>query len=189
MVEVVSRTALTSAETHDAWVSVFAAVTAAPPDERRAACPNCGHFAVRFQYVAEPASRVGFCALWCDNCRHGHVLARTRVPPELPFLALDAAQEDLRAAIPPFREVVGAEALVAYEPGLLRALDELRPSRSHRLSPREREVAALVSKGAGPGDIALQLEVSPATVRSHLHRIYWKLGRDTSRASSGVPLE
>ncbi len=101
---------MTADESHDAWLSVFAAVTDPPPDARRAPCPNCGHFAVRFQYVADAATCVGFCALWCDNCGHGHVLARTRVPDGIEFLPLDASEQELRAAIPDFWDAVAADA-------------------------------------------------------------------------------
>ena len=65
---VTSRAALRGDETHDAWVAAFAAITKPPPDTDRAACPNCGSFAVRFKYLADEDSRVGLCALWCENC-------------------------------------------------------------------------------------------------------------------------
>lgn len=44
------------------------------------------------------------------------------------------------------------------------------------LSAREREVAVLASSGASNEEIARTLVVSLATVKTHLHRIYAKLG-------------
>ncbi len=113
MVAVASRAAMMGAETHDAWVEVFAAVIKPPPDPKRAACPNCGHFSVQFRYLADERSRVGLCA--------------------------------------------------------------------RLLSPREQEVARLFSEGSKIAQIAASLYISPATVRGHLQRIYWKLGRAADR--------
>ncbi len=44
------------------------------------------------------------------------------------------------------------------------------------LSARERDVVALVSEGLSDVNIAARLFISEATVGSHLHRIYRKLG-------------
>lgn len=49
------------------------------------------------------------------------------------------------------------------------------PEQSVHLSPREQEVARLVSKGLSNRAIAAVLEISPWTVSTHLRRIYNKL--------------
>jgi DNA-binding NarL/FixJ family response regulator len=44
------------------------------------------------------------------------------------------------------------------------------------LSPREREIVALVSQGFKNTDIAAKLQISEQTVKNHLHNIFDKLG-------------
>jgi len=44
------------------------------------------------------------------------------------------------------------------------------------LSPRERVVTQLVIKGSANKEIARELKVTEGTVKTHLHRIYRKLG-------------
>lgn len=168
MVAIFSRTALRTQESHDAWLFVFAAVTDAPSDARRAPCPNCGFFAVRFQFVADASSRIGFCALWCGNCDHGHVLSRVRVPSSIDFLSLDADDDVLQAAIPEFRDAVSVDLGPA----------DLAPDPTPApLSPREAEVLELMREGLGVQAIAERLIISRATVYTLRQRISLKLGR------------
>lgn len=56
------------------------------------------------------------------------------------------------------------------------------------LSPRERVVAQLVIKGLANKQIGRELKITEGTVKTHLHRIYQKLGvmgRFALSASSG----
>lgn len=48
--------------------------------------------------------------------------------------------------------------------------------RSDRLSPREREILQLIVDGLGSPEIVVQLEISPATLRTHVQNILTKLG-------------
>jgi DNA-binding NarL/FixJ family response regulator len=52
---------------------------------------------------------------------------------------------------------------------------------SRILSPREREIALLVAQGFADKKIALELELSPGTVKQHLHHIFMKLGIRTRK--------
>lgn len=184
-------------ETHEAWVRVFAAITESPVDTKRAPCPNCGFFEVRFRYVADVQSRVGFCALWCEHCGHGHTLARVRVPDGIDFVPLDARDDVIRAAVPDFYDAALDESEPAAPSPTGSRIAELRPLvaeyellRSAEapdelaralLSPRELQVLALIGEGATNAEIARKLAIAPGTVRSHTQRIYWKLGRAADR--------
>lgn len=52
------------------------------------------------------------------------------------------------------------------------------------LTPREREVLALVAAGKANGDIAFLLSISARTVQKHLERIFEKLGVETRTAAA-----
>ena len=53
-----------------------------------------------------------------------------------------------------------------------RERDEGRP----QLTPREREVLSLIAEGLSAPEIGRRIHLSPATVKSHLHTLYEKLG-------------
>lgn len=65
--------------------------------------------------------------------------------------------------------------------GRARAPDEARSC--DRLTPREREILALVAEGRTNGQIAEQLWISGGTVRRHLENAYRKLGVHTRTAA------
>ena len=54
--------------------------------------------------------------------------------------------------------------------------DSLRPAPVNPLSEQEHRVLRRFSEGKSPVDIARELEISPQTLRNHLHHINQKLG-------------
>ena len=97
------------------------------------------------------------------------------------FLLKDVGREELVAAV---RVVAAGEALLA--PSVTRRLLEEfarrpaaeRPSPAglDALTPREREVLALVARGRSNAEIAAELYVGEATVKSHVAHLLMKLG-------------
>jgi DNA-binding NarL/FixJ family response regulator len=95
------------------------------------------------------------------------------------FLLKDARREELCGAV---RTVAAGEALLS--PAITRKLIESYtrrpPPSAHRttlgeLTPRELEVLRLVARGMSNNDIARELVVGDATVKTHVARIFSKL--------------
>jgi DNA-binding NarL/FixJ family response regulator len=95
------------------------------------------------------------------------------------FLLKDARAEELRHAV---RMVAAGDALLS--PAITRRLIEsytrrppatARPAPLAELTPRELEVLRLVARGLSNADIATQLIVGDATVKTHVARIFSKL--------------
>ncbi|HEY1359183.1 MAG TPA: response regulator transcription factor [Thermoleophilaceae bacterium] len=104
------------------------------------------------------------------------------------FLLKDANREQLAAAV---RTVASGDALLA--PAITRRLIEdfcrrpppsaAPPAAAGDLSPREMEVLQLLARGLSNAEIASELFLSEATVKSHVARLLGKLGlRDRVQA-------
>ena len=86
--------------------------------------------------------------------------------------------DELMAAVYPNRESILADHSIAISTstlGNMLFLNIRRVSLLHRLSRRELEVAKLYGQGQSYKEIGLSLDISPATVRNFLGRIYTKL--------------
>jgi DNA-binding NarL/FixJ family response regulator len=103
------------------------------------------------------------------------------------FLLKDVPPEQLVAAV---RVVAAGDALIA--PGITKRLIErfartappsTPPAGLAELTPREREVLTFVARGLSNGEIAADLVLSEATVKTHVKRVLAKLGaRDRVQA-------
>ncbi len=88
------------------------------------------------------------------------------------YLLKDAPRDELFDAV---RAV--AEGRTVLSPDIAaRLVTRVREPRSGSLSTRELEVLRLVARGTGNRDIAAELFISEATVKTHLTHIYTKLG-------------
>ncbi|MGA4841130.1 response regulator [Streptomyces sp. G45] len=101
----------------------------------------------------------------------GYLLKAER--PEELFAAIRAAAEGRTALSPPVATRVMAR-MRAPAPAL---------------TPRERDILAQLAQGLGNRDIARALFISEATVKTHLGRIYDKLGVDTRAGAVAVAKE
>jgi DNA-binding NarL/FixJ family response regulator len=88
------------------------------------------------------------------------------------YLLKDTPREDLYGAI---RAAAEGRPLLTSSIAA-RLMERMRGPAVEALSSREIDVLKLVAKGAGNKEIADQLYITEATVKSHLIRIYGKLG-------------
>ena len=91
------------------------------------------------------------------------------------YMAKDATRADILDAI---RTVASGQAVISTEAQTRMAEEIRRRAQDTReaLSAREREILGLLAEGASAPDIARKLYLSPATVKTHLHNVYEKLG-------------
>jgi DNA-binding NarL/FixJ family response regulator len=101
------------------------------------------------------------------------------------YLLKDAPREQLFAAI---RAAARGES--ALSPSVAtRVLGRMRAPAEQALSPRELEILGAVARGLSNRDIGRRLYVSEATVKTHLLRIFAKLGVDDRTAAVTAALE
>ncbi|WP_055569786.1 response regulator [Streptomyces atriruber] len=88
------------------------------------------------------------------------------------YLLKDAPRDELFTAVR-----AAAEGRTVLSPAVAsRLVSRVRAPGSEPLSTREREVLALVARGTSNREIAVELFISEATVKTHLTHIYGKLG-------------
>ncbi len=98
------------------------------------------------------------------------------------FAAMEAGASAFVGKDAPAGEVVKAAKHAHASPrsflcaGLVQAMMRRASGESTRLSEREHEVLLLLADGLGAGAIAKQLYLSESTAKSHIARIYQKLG-------------
>ena len=95
------------------------------------------------------------------------------------YLLKDTPRADLAEAV---RLAARGETVLA--PAVAAKLvSRLRQPAAQPLTPREREVLALVARGLANAEIGRELFISEATVKTHLVRVFGKLGVDDRTAA------
>ncbi|MFJ9392195.1 response regulator [Nocardioides sp. NPDC101246] len=100
------------------------------------------------------------------------------------YLLKDAPPDELFRAI---RGTARGETVLA--PSVATRLLQRAASPTPKVSPREVEILRLLAKGLGNKEMARELLVSEATVKSHLSHIYTKLGVDTRAGAVATAIE
>lgn len=101
------------------------------------------------------------------------------------YLLKDAPREQLFGAI---RAAARGESVLSPSVAT-RVLGRMRAPAEEALSPRELEILEAVARGLSNKDIGRQLYVSEATVKTHLLRVFSKLGVADRTAAVTVALE
>ncbi|MBB4986349.1 MULTISPECIES: response regulator [Streptomyces] len=102
----------------------------------------------------------------------GYLLKAER--PEELFAAIHSAAQGRTALSPPVAS---------------RVMDRMRGAAGPSLTDRERDILGQLGRGLGNREIARALFISEATVKTHLGRIYSKLGVDTRAGAVAVAKE
>ncbi|MFE3997312.1 response regulator [Nocardioides sp. YIM B13467] len=100
------------------------------------------------------------------------------------YLLKDAPPDELFRAI---RGTARGETVLA--PSVATRLLQRAASPTPKVSPREVEILRLLARGLGNKEMARELLVSEATVKSHLSHIYTKLGVDTRAGAVATAIE
>jgi len=101
------------------------------------------------------------------------------------YLLKDVAREDLLNAVRTAAK--GQSALAPAVAG--RLMGQMRSASEERLSGREIEVLEYAARGLANKEIAARLSISEATVKTHLVRIFGKLGVDDRTGAVTTALE
>ncbi|MEQ8842038.1 MAG: response regulator transcription factor [Acidimicrobiales bacterium] len=88
------------------------------------------------------------------------------------YLLKDTQPSELRDAV---REAAAGHTVLSA-PVASRIVQQMRQTKSVSLTPREREILALVAEGMNNAEIAALLHVGRATVKTHLLHAFDKLG-------------
>ncbi len=114
--------------------------------------------------------------------RAGLVVVTMHSGDEQIFAAMEAGASAFVGKDAPSAEVVKAARHAVVSPrsflcaGLVGAMMRRASAESTRLSDREHQVLVLLADGLGAGQIAAKLYLSESTAKSHIARIYQKLG-------------
>ena len=101
------------------------------------------------------------------------------------YLLKDTPREELVAAI---RAASRGETVLA-PPVAARLMGRMRSGSPEQLTPREVEVLAAVGRGLSNGEIGRELFIGEATVKTHLLRVFQKLGVDDRTRAVTVAME
>ena len=121
-------------------------------------------------------------ALRKEDRRIGLVVLTMYAGDEQLFAAMDAGASGFVGKDSPTSSVIGAARQAVVAPltftctGLAEAMVRRMSSGAPRLSDRERQVLDLLAEGLGVSAIAGRLYLSESTAKSHIGRIYEKLG-------------
>jgi len=117
-----------------------------------------------------------------ENQQAGLVVVTMHSGDEQIFAAMEAGASAFVGKDAPSAEVVKAARHAVVSPrsflcaGLVGAMMRRASAESTRLSDREHQVLLLLADGLGAGGIAQKLYLSESTAKSHIARIYQKLG-------------
>jgi len=74
-------------------------------DGKKGKCPACKTSTIRFQYVGDLSTRIGYLDIWCDSCLNGVHVSRAKVPENIEMLPFDTPSNVLKQKIPEIKYI------------------------------------------------------------------------------------
>lgn len=65
-------------------------------------CPNCGKNGIKYLYIGDKKTRIGYLQIWCSECLKGIYISRAVAPPNAKFVTFD---DDLKNLVPKYEFV------------------------------------------------------------------------------------
>ncbi|MFT4039815.1 MAG: LuxR C-terminal-related transcriptional regulator [Thermomicrobiales bacterium] len=127
------------------------------------------------QWATQAHAAAQECAAAAERQR----LARAAAETQRELQAATAAAEEAIAHAQALSRQLEAMVQALHSPAVETVAPRTPPAHWERLSPREREVLALVAEGRSNKAIATALFVSPNTVKTHVAALLTKLEADT----------
>jgi transcription elongation factor Elf1 len=64
-----------------------------PWNDKNINCPECGEPTVRYEFIGNLETRMGYCLLWCNSCLVGINISRTKVPEGEQMLSFEQVEK------------------------------------------------------------------------------------------------
>ncbi|MBD5088435.1 MAG: hypothetical protein HDT30_06425 [Clostridiales bacterium] len=62
------------------WLSMLAKLENNDDSTRNAICPECGERSIKFVYVGDRKSSIGYLPAWCESWNKGIIISRVEIP-------------------------------------------------------------------------------------------------------------
>ena len=85
---------------HD-WLSMLAKLVENDDLTKSAICPECGERSIKFVYVGDRKSSIGYLPAWCESCNKGIIISRVGIPQGVRMIDFEDS-ENIAKEIPNF---------------------------------------------------------------------------------------
>ena len=85
---------------HD-WLYMLVKLENIDDSTRNAICPECGERSIKFVYVGDRKSSIGYLPVWCESCNKGIQISRVGIPQGVRMIDFEDS-ENIAKEIPNF---------------------------------------------------------------------------------------
>lgn len=64
---------------HD-WLKLLSKLSKKQYSTEDFVCPECGQKGIKYVYVGDSVTRIGYLPVWCENCNRGIQISRVEIP-------------------------------------------------------------------------------------------------------------